>query len=69
MQAEGWLVGINGTRLFTVLYGNRVLKVGRVQTPTLAMLAKREEQIGNFKKNVIILYIFYVTAWTPRRSV
>lgn len=49
-QRADWLVGINGTRLFTVLYGNRVLKVGRVQTPTLAMLAKREEQIGNFKK-------------------
>ena len=49
-QRADWLVGINGTRLFTVLYGNRVLKVGRVQTPTLAMLAKREEEIRNFKK-------------------
>lgn len=33
-------MGINGTRLFTVLYGGKVLKVGRVQTPTLAMLAE-----------------------------
>ena len=37
-QEADWLVGINGTRLFTVLYGEKVLKVGRVQTPTLAML-------------------------------
>lgn len=35
-QEADWLVGINGTRLFTVLYGGKVLKVGRVQTPTLA---------------------------------
>ena len=49
-QRADWLVGINGTRLFTVLYGNRVLKVGRVQTPTLALLAEREEEIRNFKK-------------------
>ena len=34
-QQADWLVGINGTRLFTVLYKNKVLKVGRVQTPTL----------------------------------
>ena len=45
-----WLVGINGTRLFTVLYGGKVLKVGRVQTPTLAMLVERESKIMNFKK-------------------
>lgn len=49
-QRADWLVGINGTRLFTVLYGNKVLKVGRVQTPTLAMLAEREIQRLNFKK-------------------
>lgn len=48
-QKADWLVGINGTRLFTSLY-NRLLKVGRVQTPTLAMLVERETQIMNFKK-------------------
>lgn len=42
-------MGINGTRLFTVLY-NRLLKVGRVQTPTLAMLVDRDEAIRTFKK-------------------
>ena len=49
-QEADWLVGINGTRLFTVLYGGKALKVGRVQTPTLAMLVDRESKIINFKK-------------------
>lgn len=49
-QEADWLVGINGTRLFTVLYGGKVLKVGRVQTPTLAMLVERESKIMNFRK-------------------
>ena len=49
-QRADWLVGLNGTRLFTVLYGGKVLKVGRVQTPTLAMLVEREEKIRNFQK-------------------
>ncbi|MBO5031237.1 MAG: DNA topoisomerase [Lachnospiraceae bacterium] len=49
-QQADWLVGLNGTRLFTVLYGGKVLKVGRVQTPTLAMLVDREEKIRTFKK-------------------
>ena len=44
-----WLVGMNGTRLFTVLY-HKLLNVGRVQTPTLAMLVEREEKIRNFVK-------------------
>ena len=44
-----WLVGINATRLFTVLYRHR-LTVGRVQTPTLAMMVEREQSISDFKK-------------------
>ncbi|MCR4745743.1 MAG: DNA topoisomerase 3 [Lachnospiraceae bacterium] len=48
-QQADWLVGINGTRLFTVLY-NKLLKVGRVQTPTLSMIVDREETIRSFKK-------------------
>lgn len=40
-QKADWLVGINATRLFSVLY-HRTLNVGRVQTPTLAMLADRD---------------------------
>lgn len=47
-QAD-WIVGINGTRLFSTLY-NQKLTVGRVQTPTLAMLAERSSQIDTFKK-------------------
>lgn len=44
-----WLVGLNATRLFTTVYHNK-LSVGRVQTPTLAMIAMRDEQIKNFQK-------------------
>ena len=44
-----WLVGINATRLFSLLY-NHTLKVGRVQSPTLKMLVDRSEAISNFKK-------------------
>ena len=43
-QKADWLVGINATRLFSVLY-HRTLNVGRVQTPTLAMLAERDAKI------------------------
>ena len=42
-----WLVGINGTRLFTTQYGRKIT-VGRVQTPTLAMLVERKGQIEHF---------------------
>ena len=47
-QAD-WLVGINATRLFSILY-HKTLTVGRVQTPTLNMLVDREAKISNFKK-------------------
>ncbi|WZL73012.1 DNA topoisomerase III [Clostridiaceae bacterium 35-E11] len=43
-----WIVGINGTRALTCRY-NAQLSCGRVQTPTLAIIAKREEEIQNFK--------------------
>ncbi|MGF7060456.1 DNA topoisomerase III [Brassicibacter mesophilus] len=43
-----WLVGINATRALTCRH-NAQLSCGRVQTPTLAMIAKREEEIRNFK--------------------
>ena len=48
-QKADWLVGINATRLFSVLY-HRTLNVGRVQTPTLAMLVERDGKIMLFKK-------------------
>lgn len=46
-----WLLGLNATRLYTVKYGGykQVLSVGRVQTPTLAMLVNRYKEITNFK--------------------
>lgn len=43
-----WLVGINATRLFSLLYG-RTLNVGRVMSPTLAMIARREMEIAGFE--------------------
>ena len=51
-QKADWLVGMNGTRLFTSLYHGNLLKVGRVQTPTLAMIVKREDEIAGFVKQV-----------------
>jgi len=44
-----WLIGINATRLFSVLY-HKTLTVGRVQTPTLKMLADRDAKITGFQK-------------------
>lgn len=43
-----WLVGINATRLFSVLY-HRTLNVGRVMSPTLALIVQREAEIDGFK--------------------
>ena len=45
-----WLLGINATRLYTINYANGkgVLSVGRVQTPTLALVVKRQKEIENF---------------------
>ena len=46
-----WLLGLNATRLYTVKFGGykQVLSVGRVQTPTLAMIVNRHLEINNFK--------------------
>ena len=48
-QKADWLIGINASRLFSVLY-HLTLNVGRVQTPTLAMLAERNSKITLFRK-------------------
>ncbi|MCL2344061.1 MAG: DNA topoisomerase, partial [Firmicutes bacterium] len=48
-QKADWLVGMNFTRLFSILY-NAQLRVGRVQTPTLAMIVEREQKIKAFTK-------------------
>lgn len=45
-----WLLGMNATRAYTLKYGcGDVFSVGRVQTPTLSMIVKRDEEIENFK--------------------
>lgn len=46
-----WLLGMNATRLYTLKYGQdrQVLSIGRVQTPTLAMIVNRQKTIENFK--------------------
>ena len=56
-QAD-WLIGMNGTRAYTTRYFKRLV-VGRVQTPTLAMLAERQEKIEHFQKEA-----FYKVALT-----
>ncbi|HBG86714.1 MAG TPA: DNA topoisomerase III, partial [Marinilabiliaceae bacterium] len=45
-----WLLGINATRLYTLKYGNQgqLLSIGRVQTPTLALIVARQKEIDNF---------------------
>ena len=46
-----WLLGMNATRLYTVKYGQnrQVLSIGRVQTPTLALIVNRQQEIENFQ--------------------
>ncbi|EGC86326.1 DNA topoisomerase [Prevotella denticola CRIS 18C-A] len=50
-----WLLGMNATRLYTLKYGNnsygkgQILSIGRVQTPTLALIVQRQKEIDNFK--------------------
>jgi DNA topoisomerase-3 len=46
-----WVLGFNATRLYTLRYGTgkQVLSIGRVQTPTLAMIVNRQKEIENFK--------------------
>lgn len=59
-QAD-WLIGMNGTRAYTTCYFKRLV-VGRVQTPTLAMLAERQDKIEHFQKEA-----FYKVALTDGR--
>ena len=46
-----WILGMNATRLYTLKYGrnHQVLSIGRVQTPTLALIVQRQKEIDNFK--------------------
>ena len=51
-ERADWIVGMNATRLFSTLYG-QTLNVGRVMTPTLAMIVQREVEIDGFKPEPI----------------
>ena len=60
-ERADWIVGMNVTRLFSTLYG-QTLNVGRVMTPTLAMIVQRETEIDGFKPEPI-----YSTVYQLRR--
>ena len=62
-ERADWLVGINATRLFSVLYGT-TLNTGRVQSPTLAMLVGREKAISAFVKETFHIPAIDLTAFT-----
>ena len=70
-ERADWMVGMNATRLFSTLYG-QTLNVGRVMTPTLAMLVTREAEISGFKPEpfyTIVIIVGGVTATSERYSV
>lgn len=58
-----WLVGINATRLFSVLYG-RTLNIGRVMSPTLALLVQREADISAFQPEPFYNVVLALTDFT-----
>ena len=58
-----WLVGINMSRLYSLIY-NQNYSVGRVQTPTLAMIVKRDDEIAAFKKEKYYIGELYFTGFT-----
>jgi DNA topoisomerase-3 len=62
-ERADWCVGISATRLFSVLYGV-TLNVGRVQSPTLAMLVKREDEIANFVREPFYTPMLDLTTFT-----
>ena len=63
-----WLLGMNATRLYTLKYGQnrQVLSIGRVQTPTLALIVNRQHEIENFvpKQYWVLATIYRDTAFT-----
>ena len=61
-----WILGMNATRLYTLKYGQnrQVLSIGRVQTPTLALIVNRQKEIENFKSEA-----YYVLSTTYRDTV
>ena len=68
-----WLLGMNGTRLYTIKYRQmqrQVLSIGRVQTPTLAMIVKRQLEIQNFtpEQYWVLSTIYRDTLFTLRQA-
>ena len=58
-----WLVGMNMSRLYSLIY-NQNYSVARVQTPTLAMIVKRDDEIAVFKKEKYYIGELYFTGFT-----
>lgn len=67
-----WLLGMNATRLYTLKYGQdrQVLSIGRVQTPTLALIVNRQKEIENFKPEAywILSTVYRDTTFTATKG-
>ena len=67
-----WILGMNATRLYTLKYGQnrQVLSIGRVQTPTLALIVNRQKEIDNFKPEPywVLSTIYRDTLFTATRG-
>ena len=67
-----WLLGMNATRLYTLKYGQnrQVLSIGRVQTPTLALIVNRYHEIANFKPEAywVLSTIYRDTTFTATKG-
>ena len=67
-----WLLGMNATRLYTLKYGQnrQVLSIGRVQTPTLALIVNRQKEIENFKPDPywVLATVYRDTTFTATKG-
>ena len=67
-----WLLGMNATRLYTLRYGQnrQVLSIGRIQTPTLALIVNRQKEIDNFKPEPywVLATIYRDTTFTATKG-
>ena len=67
-----WLLGMNATRLYTLKYGQnrQVLSIGRVQTPTLALIVNRYHEIANFKSEAywVLSTVYRDTTFTATKG-
>jgi DNA topoisomerase-3 len=67
-----WLLGINATRLYSIKYGQpgKPLSVGRVQTPTLALIVNRQQEIDNFKPDPywVLATVYRDTTFTATKG-